>query len=190
MLQLPTLADRVWFAYHCLPRDERGEPPSMRSLEKSVGLHEGTLSKLLAGAKDHRRQTFAKIATALRVSEHWLDYGGNDGPVPTGIVPPRPGQAWPRHGDVPGWKESVDALVKLEPPPLPVEELRAGANLPVYRPVERITPELALAVSRYAWETSTYAEQRSYTTQEAEALKQRTQEGKHRARSVGRPAAK
>ena len=90
-LLLATLADRVWFAYHCLPRDAKGNPPSYVSLERPWKLPNGTLSRVVyAERKDLRGMTLGLIAKALNVKLDWLMNGGRvDRPVPTGTVPPR-----------------------------------------------------------------------------------------------------
>lgn len=190
---LPTLADRVHFAYHCLPRDSRGEPPSYRLLEREYDLPHATLSKTIMGQRTkHQRVTVPKIAKALRVTMHWLDYGGEYGPIPTGIVPPRPGTKWMRHEDLPGWAEAVAFALREPHPPIPPEAFLAGADMPVYKPLDRVTPEIAIAVSLYAWETSTGAEQAQYSTAKGRSASAgHPLSGKHRAApSVRQPAAK
>jgi hypothetical protein len=167
MLNLPTFADRVWFAWHCLPRDERGRPPQFKALELANGITVGTFSKVLVrGYEDLSRANMAGIARALRVAQHWLEHGGNDGPLPTGLVPPRPGTATMRHGDLPGWTDAV-AIALAGPLRIPPEAYLAGGDCPVYRPIERISPEVATAIATYAWETSTFAEQARYSSIEA-----------------------
>jgi hypothetical protein len=42
--------------------------------------------------------------------------------------------------------------------------------MPIYRPIDQVTPELALAAAIYAWETSTLAEQRRYSLLESSKL--------------------
>jgi len=86
-------AARIWFAYHCLPRDEAGRLPSIRSVEDGHGIAHGTLNKMFeARAKlertNHERVT--RIAEGLRVTTDWLLYG--KGVPPTSKVPPPP---WP-----------------------------------------------------------------------------------------------
>lgn len=161
---LPTLADRVWFAYHCLPRDEAGKPPSWRQLEETSSLPAATFSRTVSGQRtEHRRGNFEKLALVLQVSQHWLDHGGDDGPVPTGPVPPRPGMLWTCHGALPGWKESVVRACEVDGgPPVPAAAFRAGADMVVLRLVDLVTPELATACAAYAWETSTVAEKKRY----------------------------
>lgn len=168
-MRLPTLADRAWYAYHCLPRSGAGKLPTFKELEVSVGIAYGTLSHVMKGRRSqHQHETFREMARALRVSEAWLH--GDDGargPTLTGMLPPRPGTKWVRHGDVPGWRESV-ALAQLEPKQVVQgPAFLAGADLPVFRPLDRITPDIALAASMYAFETATPEEQTRYSTQYA-----------------------
>lgn len=70
---LHTLAQRVWFAWHCLPRGKDMAPPSWRRLEMAEQLPNGVFSKILSG---HRQtveaQTFRKLARALQVPFLWL----------------------------------------------------------------------------------------------------------------------
>jgi hypothetical protein len=168
---LPTLADRVWFAYNCLPRDAKGNPPSYVSLERPLKLPNGTFSRLISRTReDPRGTTLDAIAKTLHLSLDWLLHGGDDGPVPTGIVPPRPGTIWICHGELRGWPEAVATNLRLQRPRCPPQAFRAGADMPVYRPVDQVTPELALAAAIYAWETSTPAEQRRYSDIEAKAI--------------------
>lgn len=139
---------------------------------------------MTSGREDYKWTTLEKLATALRTSDHWLRHGGDNGPVPNGPVPPRPGQDWKRHGELPGWKESIERLRAEAEQRVPGAAYFAGADLIVFCPVDSITPELALAVSAYAWETRTPAERRRYEDldiQEAERLA---------AERRGKPAAK
>lgn len=53
----------------------------------------------------------------------------------------------------------------------PAEAFLAAADMPIYRPVDEVTPELALAAAIYAWATSTPAEQRRYADLETERLR-------------------
>src|SRR5689334_10535305 len=106
MPYLPELSDRVWYALHCLPRDKNGAPPSYKQLEKQYHLSPAVLSKTVLGKqKKHDRDTFRKIALAVNAPEAWLDGSASGAPKPTGVVPPRPGREWLRHGDLPAWRE-------------------------------------------------------------------------------------
>src|SRR5207302_846116 len=88
----------------------------------------------------------------------------------TQVVPPRPGLAWKRHGEIQGWREAVAAClreaVRQGIERIPPEAFLAGADLPVYRHVARVTPEIAIGASKYAWETATVSEQTFYSTLE------------------------
>lgn len=166
MAKLPSLADRTWFAYQCIPGK-----PSMSSLEAEVGLPHGTISKTKDGIKKHHEyDTMKRLARALRTTPEWLTEEEGEGPVPPPgvIVIPRENVPWKRYGDLTGWDQSVKLLLaeaaadgKERVPP---EAFLAGGACAVYRPVDQVTPEIALAVASFAWELSTKAEQRHYTT--------------------------
>lgn len=84
-----SLASRVWYLYHCLPRDEFGNPPSFRELEKVAGLAASTMSRTVSGKrKHHGHETFARIAKVLGVSADLLRTGIGEWPTPTGNIPP------------------------------------------------------------------------------------------------------
>lgn len=162
---LPTLADRVWFAYHCLPRSFNGAPISFRAVEAAHGLPNGTIQRASTGArKELTKRVFRLLAQALRVTETWLEFGGDGGPEPT-VVPPRPGADWVLHRDLDGWHEAVIEAKTFER--IPSEAFRAGAIWPVIRPCDRVTPELAIFVSGYAWEMSSPALQERLALAEA-----------------------
>jgi hypothetical protein len=119
MPYLPDLSDRVWFALHCLPRDENGEPPTYRKLERECQLSNGLLSKMALGQRSHQWSTTVRACSAaLRVSEAWLQYGGGGGPTPTGVVPPCPNMRWLRHCELSGWIDAVTIARRLERAPL------------------------------------------------------------------------
>ena len=89
---MSTLADRVWYALHCLPRDSKDRPPDMRTVERSAGLSNGTLSTTVRGIKtEPRSATYAKLAKVLCVDRDWLENGIGSPPALTGPLPPRPG---------------------------------------------------------------------------------------------------
>ena len=189
-MHFPTLADRVWFAYHCLPVDHDGALPSYRSLEIAYGLSFATFSKTVMGTRtQHARGTIPKLAEALRGPTKWLDEGkGKEPTLPKGrIVPPRPGgQGWTRYGDVPDWAAAVDMALSWEHQVIPPEAFLAGADFPIIRPITTITDKLATWVSGHAWETSTPAQQTHYSTQAAKAANG----GPYRARPRKPMAAK
>jgi transcriptional regulator with XRE-family HTH domain len=191
-MQLPSLADRTWYAYHCLPRDEGGELPSYRQLEHAYGLAIGTFSKITNGTKAHLwPDTVPHIAEALRCSAVWLMQGEGSAPkLPIGAqVPPRPGTGWKVHADVPGWEDAVTEA-KGRPASekvIPDAAFRAGADLPIFRHIARMTADLAIFVSGYAYWTATPAQQTRYSTLEARTTSAAQQP---RARHLRRPAVK
>lgn len=86
-----TTGHRVWFAWHCLPRNARGEPPTLRSLERAHGLTNGTLHKALWDiAPRPGIQRAEQIASSLGVTTDWLYYGRGAGPSATWPIVPRP----------------------------------------------------------------------------------------------------
>jgi hypothetical protein len=91
MHPLGTLNDRVYFAYHCLPRNKRGKVElSARKIEEAHDLPQALLNKLFSGErKTVSSETAPKLATALRVSLMWLLEGDGDPPQLTGPIEPR-----------------------------------------------------------------------------------------------------
>ncbi len=84
------LADRVWLAYHALPRDAKGRPPSRRKVEIENNLPRSIFSKLFTDERGSiGGASTVKLAKALAVSTDWLLTGEGTGPTPTGHVPPR-----------------------------------------------------------------------------------------------------
>jgi len=175
MPYLPTFPDRLWYAYHCLPRDAGGELPSYRALERDHGLSSGLISRLMRGERPAiEHETWKKLHVAFRVPPPWLDYGGQNGPPPPRVaVPLRPGIAGVRYGDLPEW-ESIVAMVSApgglaeqQEPPVTGEEFLAGAEMVVARPTEQLTPALVVAAARYAWETAAFDDRARYTSTDA-----------------------
>jgi hypothetical protein len=170
MAKLETLADRVWYAIHCLPRDRSGAVPAYRQLERDFNLPDCVLHKtIVQGRTQVQHETFRNMAKALRVSDEWLDGRSNKHPVPTGYVPPRPGTTFRFYGDLPNWKECVDADKHSQRRRLPDEYYEAGAKLPLTRPIGEATREIARRVSQLAWELAEPAEQTRYTSAESKA---------------------
>lgn len=90
MQPVDELADRIWLAWHALPRDERGRPPSFASVEQSKEISNGTLQKICSGKRlGIEAATLSKIAQALGVSADWLLTGAGEPPRPTGHVTDR-----------------------------------------------------------------------------------------------------
>lgn len=112
---LDNLPDHVWWAWHCLPRDKRGRPPSWRSLEHIYQLSPATFSKLCSGErKSVDSPTLIKLAEALRVTPTWLERGGyDDAPQLTGPIEPRPERY--AEFDPATWTQRAQQLVANEP---------------------------------------------------------------------------
>jgi hypothetical protein len=86
-----SIAQRAWFAWHCLPRNEKGQPPSINHLERDHDLSHAQLRKLIMGkAPRPGYTTIVKAARALDCDPGWL--GRNEGPRPvtSWLVPPGP----------------------------------------------------------------------------------------------------
>lgn len=186
---MDTLADRAWYAYHCLPVDHDGKLPSLRQLEIAYGLSTAMLSKVMHGKRtNHETDTIPKFAEALRCSVQFLLTGEGRTPIlpPGRTVPARPGGCRV-YGDVPGWAEAVAAAKARRVQLIPPEAYRAGADLEIFRTVPRMTPDLATWLSGVAWETATGPQQTRYSTMEA-----RTASAGQavRARTLRRPAVK
>ncbi len=73
-----SLAERVWFAFNCLPR-EKGTLPKPKPWEARHGLSNGQLLKICTGTEPSA-STLAKLATALGVTTDWLVYGTGQPP--------------------------------------------------------------------------------------------------------------
>jgi hypothetical protein len=85
------MGDRVWFAWKCLPRDDRGESPDWRDLERSVDLSNGTFYKLVWDITTRPAyETLEKAARALGTTMEWLKHERGEGPMARWYVPPRP----------------------------------------------------------------------------------------------------
>ncbi len=86
-----SLADRAWFAWNCLPRDERGDRPKIRELERANGLTNGSLHRLITGVSVRPGfAQLAKMATALNTTPEWLQFEKGTAPTTSWPVPPRP----------------------------------------------------------------------------------------------------
>lgn len=84
-----TLNDRVWYAFHCLPR-VRGKPPAATAVETEHAISRGTLSRLFKGDKKTvDSSTLVKLSKALGVTMEWLTSGVGERPKLTGAMRPR-----------------------------------------------------------------------------------------------------
>jgi transcriptional regulator with XRE-family HTH domain len=92
-MELATLADRAWFAYHCLPRDPDGKPPAATALEErsQPPISRGTLSKTFSGKRTkHTAEVMDRVAKVLHTTVDFLLKGEGEPPKLTGPLPPRP----------------------------------------------------------------------------------------------------
>ena len=106
---LSTLAQRAWFAWHCLPRTEKGQPPSIRSLEGAYELSNAQLRKLIMGlSKRPSYGELVKMAMALDCDPEWLQSGQGEGPRATTFIPEGPPLPKPK-GSMPGRDDGLRA---------------------------------------------------------------------------------
>jgi len=86
---LRNLGDRIWYAWHCLPR-ARGRTPRKEHFERDHGLPRGLLGDLFSGARQYvSDDVLRKLAEALRVTPEWLRTGEGALPTLTGMVKSR-----------------------------------------------------------------------------------------------------
>jgi hypothetical protein len=90
MSEPKNLADRAWYAWHCLPR-RNGKPPTRDWLEERHKLPQGVLSKIMKGKRNSLREaTLKRIAVALNAKPEWLGQGRGPAPQADHLVPARP----------------------------------------------------------------------------------------------------
>ena len=85
------MGHRAWFAWQCLPRNERGEPPTWRELEDRHDLSNGSIYKIVWDIST--RPSFGqleRVAAALCTTPHWLLTGRGYSPAARWPVAPRP----------------------------------------------------------------------------------------------------
>jgi hypothetical protein len=86
-----SLGHRAWFAWQCLPRDDRGRPPSWRSLEIDHDLPNATLPRIIWGrTRRPSAEILSQVAAALGTTIDWLLYERGEGPAARWPVVPRP----------------------------------------------------------------------------------------------------
>lgn len=88
---LSTIGQRAWFAWHCLPRNDKGQPPSISQLERDHGLSHAQLRKLVMGLSSRPSySTLTRAAQALDCAPEWLADSEGTPPVCSVFVPPGP----------------------------------------------------------------------------------------------------
>ena len=88
---LSTIGQRAWFAWHCLPRNDKGQPPSISQLEREHGLSHAQLRKIVMGLSSRPSySTLTRAAQALDCAPEWLADGEGTPPVCSIFVPPGP----------------------------------------------------------------------------------------------------
>jgi transcriptional regulator with XRE-family HTH domain len=86
-----TISQRAWFAWHCLPRTDKGQPPPISQLERDNGLSHAQLRKIVMGlSKRPSYSTLTRAAQALGCAPEWLADNEGGGPVCSTFVPPGP----------------------------------------------------------------------------------------------------
>lgn len=86
-----TIAERAWFAWHCLPRNRRNKPPAIRKLELAHGLANAALRKVIYGQTARPAyDSVLKMAAALNCSPQWLVANEGPGPLASTFVEPPP----------------------------------------------------------------------------------------------------
>lgn len=90
----PTMGHRAWFAWQCLERDDRGQPPKWRELERRHKLPNAALRRLVWDiSKRPGYPIIVKSAAALNCTPEWLMFETGPGPTARWPVLPRPAQA-------------------------------------------------------------------------------------------------
>jgi hypothetical protein len=85
------MGHRAWFAWKCLPRDSRGNPPSWRELEGGHGLTNGSIYKIVWDRTTRPSyEQISKVAAALSTTPEWLQREEGAGPLASVYVEPRP----------------------------------------------------------------------------------------------------
>lgn len=89
-----SIAHRAWHAYYCLPRDEKGAPPSLRGLERPEnpdGPSNGAIGKLFrSDLRGPGPDVLARIATVLACDLTWLITGKGPAPSTANQIPEFP----------------------------------------------------------------------------------------------------
>ena len=108
-IPLETFAQRAWYAYQCLPRDERGRPPTLGEVVGNE--RRSMLSKFFKGHRsDPRQDTRVWMAEALKVPRAWLDYGEGVPPKLTGPYRRMPIDKSVKEEDPEEWVKKYEAI--------------------------------------------------------------------------------
>jgi hypothetical protein len=87
----PSMGHRAWFAWQCLERNERGEPPTWRELEDKHDLSNGSIHKIVWDIST--RPSFGqleRVARALNTTPQWLLSESGESPAGRWPITPRP----------------------------------------------------------------------------------------------------
>lgn len=87
-----SVGERAWWAWQCLPRNDRDQPPTWRSLEKKYGMTNATIRRWIwdLNTENPTVKTAAVVATALRCTPEWLVDEEGPGPMTDRHIPRRP----------------------------------------------------------------------------------------------------
>lgn len=113
--QFPSMGHRAFWAWQCLERDELGQPPPVRVLERTHRLANNSLRRLIRGetARPSRPQ-LELMAGALKTTAEWLEFERGDGPAAKWPIPP-----YPYGRNVSAEAREMDRSVRSQPPPKP-----------------------------------------------------------------------
>ncbi len=85
-----SLGSRAWWAWHCLKRQDNGDPPQLKQFEKDHDIPNGMMARVFSGERrSPTGETLFRIAKALHVSSDFLVRGEGAWPTQTGPVPQR-----------------------------------------------------------------------------------------------------
>jgi transcriptional regulator with XRE-family HTH domain len=87
-----TLSDRVWWAYQCMPRNQDGDLPTIREIERANGLANAAIQKWIHPKHELRPSAMMldRIASALRTTSAFLLHGEGDPPMTSWPTLPKP----------------------------------------------------------------------------------------------------
>jgi hypothetical protein len=109
-----SLGQRAWYAYWCLPRDAKLQPPGYRELERAHKLTNARLQKLVTGQlKRPSYGELIKMAAALKCEPAWLESGAGEAPHAQYPIPPFP-EPKKKKQSAAGLTESVKAAFERD----------------------------------------------------------------------------
>lgn len=113
--QFPTMGHRAFWAWQCLERDELGQPPHVRVLERTNELANNSLRRLIRGETVRpSRPQLERMAKALGTTADWLEFGRGEGPASRWPIP-----SYPYGRNVSAEAREMDRSVRSQPAPRP-----------------------------------------------------------------------